>query len=153
ISLLLDGVQDPGNLGTILRTAEAAAARPVLLAPGTVDAYAPKVVRAAMGAHFRLPLVSGDWDELEPYLRGRTVWAAEVREGTPYYEVDWTQPSAIVVGSEAHGLSTQARKLATGRLTIPMAGRAESLNAAIATAIVLFEALRQRRQSGTDRGS
>ncbi len=143
-ALVLDGIQDPGNLGTILRTAEAAGARPVLLAPGTADPFAPKVVRAAMGAHFRLALVVGSWEALAPYLRGRDVWLAEAGGGIPYYEITWSRPSAVIIGSEAHGPSVQAARLATGRLTIPMVGPTESLNAAIAAAVILFEALRQR---------
>lgn len=142
--LVVDGVSDPGNLGTILRTAEAAGARPVLLAPGTGDAFAPKVVRAGMGAHFRLPLVSGSWEELEPYLEERSVWLAQAGAGTPYYQVDWRRPSALIIGSEAAGPSPEARRRATGTVTIPMEGPTESLNAAIAAAVVLFEALRQR---------
>lgn len=143
-TLVLDGVSDPGNLGTILRTSEAAGARPVLLAPGTADAFAPKVVRAGMGAHFRLPLVSGDWLELRPYLVHREVWLAEAGAGTAYYEVDWLTPSAVIIGSEANGFSAEARQLATRSVTIPMQGPSESLNAAIAAAVLLFEALRQR---------
>ncbi|MHB1005647.1 MAG: TrmH family RNA methyltransferase [Chloroflexota bacterium] len=142
--LVIDGVQDPGNLGTILRAAEATATQPVLLAPGTVDVFAPKVVRAGMGAHFRLPLVSGTWEDLEPYLRGRDVWLAEPRGGRPYYRVDWSRPSAIVVGSEATGPSAEAEARATGRLTIPMVGPTESLNAAVAASVIMFETLRQR---------
>jgi len=146
--LVVDGVQDPGNLGTILRTAEAAGATPVLLAPGSADPFAPKVVRAAMGAHFRLPLVVGDWDTIATYLVDREVWLAQAHGGVAYYEVDWKRPSALVVGSEAHGVSPEGERVATGRLTIPMVGRTESLNAAIATAVILFEALRQRQTQG-----
>lgn len=151
IALVVDGIQDPGNVGTILRTAEAAGARPVLLAPGTVDPFSPKVVRAAMGAHFCLPLVAGPWDTIGPYLQGRAVWLADVGAGVPYYEIDWSLPSAVIIGSEARGASAQAEKMATGRLTIPMVGRAESLNAAIATGVILFEALRQHAVRGDRR--
>ncbi|MHB1133868.1 MAG: TrmH family RNA methyltransferase [Chloroflexota bacterium] len=143
-ALLVDGVSDPGNLGTMLRTAEAAGARPILLAPGTADPFAPKVVRAGMGAHFRLPIISGDWDEILPFLAGRVVWLAEAGEGLPYYQVDWRGPSILIVGGEANGPSNEARQLATGTVTVPMQGPTESLNAAIAAAVVLFEALRQR---------
>ncbi len=148
-ALVLDGIQDPGNLGTILRTAEAAGTGPLLLAPGTTDPFAPKVVRAAMGAHFRLAFVVGNWDTLARYLQGRDVWLAEAGGGIPYYDVDWSRPSAVIIGSEAHGPSSQAERLATGRVTIPMAGPTESLNAAIAAAVILFEALRQRRTRKT----
>lgn len=145
VALLVDGVQDPGNLGTILRTAEAAGARPVLLAPNTVDVYSPKVVRAGMGAHFRLPLLVATWPEIATALSGRRVWLAEAQGGTPYYEVDWTEPAALIVGNEARGVGPEAAALATGSVTIPMVGPTESLNAAVAAAVILFESLRQRR--------
>lgn len=143
-ALVVDGVADPGNLGTILRTAEAAGARPVLLAPGTTDAFAPKVVRAGMGAHFRLPLLTGDWDQIDAQLAGRTVWLAEAGEGRAYYEIDWRRPSALIVGGEANGPGREARDRADGKVTIPMQGPTESLNAAVAAAVILFEALKQR---------
>jgi TrmH family RNA methyltransferase len=120
--LILDAVRDPGNLGTILRSGEAAGVGQVLLAPGTVDLYNPKVVRGAMGAHFRLPVFSHD-------------------------AVDWTQPSALIVGGEASGAGQEAAQIATGRVSIPMTGGAESLNAAMAATVILFEAARQRRIS------
>lgn len=144
-ALVIDGVQDPGNLGTILRSAEATTTAPVLLAPGTVDAFSPKVVRAGMGAHFRLPIRSANYQDIAAALTGREVWVAEPRGGVPYYDVDWTRPSALIVGSEARGPGDEARRLATGRLTIPMAGPTESLNAAVAASVIMFESLRQRR--------
>lgn len=152
MALVVDGVQDPGNLGTILRSAEATATGPVLLTPGTVDAYAPKVVRAGMGAHFRVALAAVAWDELLAYLEGREVWLAEPRGGVPYDEVDWRRRSALIVGSEARGPSEQARALATGVLTIPMAGPTDSLNAAVAASVIMFEALRQRRRAAQPSG-
>ncbi len=143
--LVLDGVADPGNLGTILRSAEAAGVAQVILAPGTVDAYGPKVVRAGMGAHFRLSLTMiGEWQQIAAHLENRAVWLAEAGQGQPYYAVDWTVPSALIIGSEAEGASEEAAKIATGRIHIPMLGPAESLNAAMAASIILFEALRQR---------
>jgi RNA methyltransferase, TrmH family len=147
-ALVVDGVADPGNLGTILRAAEAAGARPVLLAPGTVDVFAPKVVRAGMGAHFRLPLLSGAWEQIDEQLAGREVWLAEAGAGTPYYLVDWRRQCALIVGGEANGPSAQARARAKGTVTIPMQGPTESLNAAVAAAVILFEALRQRLPDG-----
>jgi TrmH family RNA methyltransferase len=147
LALVLDGLRDPGNLGTILRTADAAGVQAVFLTPGTVDAYNPKVVRAAMGAHFHLPVVALGWDALAQRLAGLALWLAEARAGEAYPRVDWRAPSALMIGSEANGPSQAARRLALGRVSIPMPGRAESLNAAVAAGIILFEAARQRAQS------
>ncbi len=145
--LILDGVRDPGNLGTILRSAESAGVGQVLLAPGSVDLYNPKVVRGAMGAHFRLPVSSCDWALIGERAEGRAVWLADAATGTYYDRVDWTQPSALIIGGEASGAGQEAARLATGRVAIPMTGGAESLNAAMAATVILFEAARQRRIS------
>jgi TrmH family RNA methyltransferase len=143
--LVVDGLSDPGNLGTLLRTAEAAGLGQVILAPRTVDVYSPKVVRAAMGAHFHLALtVARTWADVAGALAGFPTWVADVQAAFPYYAVDWTGRAALIVGSEAHGPGDDARRLATGTVGIPMPGPAESLNAAVAAAIILFEALRQR---------
>lgn len=145
--LVIDGLQDPGNLGTLLRAAEAAGVGHVILAPDTVDPYNPKVVRAGMGAHFRLPLtLAKDWDEIARLMADRPIWLADAAAGRAYYDVDWTRPSALIIGSEAHGAGREGRHLATGSIAIPMAGDAESLNAAVAASVILFEALRQRTQ-------
>ncbi len=144
--LLLDGIQDPGNLGTLLRSALGAGAHAVYLAPGTTDPYAPKVVRAAAGSHFRLPIQSLAWDSPESLLANCSQrLAAEPHAGQPYDQVDWTRPSALLIGSEAHGLSSSARTMATGSVRIPLQGGLESLNAAVAGSVILFEAARQRR--------
>ena len=145
--LVLDQVRDPGNLGTILRSAEAAGVGQVLLAPGTVDAYNPKVVRGAMGAHFRLPVATLDWPAIGQRVAGRAVWLADAAGEVAYGAVDWTQPAALIVGGEAAGAGEEAAVLATGRVSIPMAGGAESLNAAMAATVLLFEAARQHRRS------
>jgi TrmH family RNA methyltransferase len=139
-------VRDPGNLGTILRSAEAAGVGQVILAPGTVDLYNPKAVRGAMGAHFRLPVAGLDWPAIAGRLAGRAVWLADAAGETPYDQVDWAVPSALIVGGEAAGAGDQAAALATGRVSIPMAGGAESLNAAMAATVILFEAARLTRQ-------
>jgi TrmH family RNA methyltransferase len=144
--LILDQVRDPGNLGTVLRSAEAAGVGQVILAPGTVDLYNPKVVRGAMGAHFRLPVASLDWSEIGERMLGRAVWLADAAGETAYDEIEWTAPSALIVGGEAAGAGAEAAALATGRVCIPMAGGAESLNAAMAATVILFEAARQRRE-------
>jgi TrmH family RNA methyltransferase len=149
--LILDGIRDPGNLGTILRSAESAGVGQVLLAPGTVDLYNPKVVRGAMGAHLRLPVLSHDWPAISERVEGRAVWLADAAAGTAYDAVDWMQSSALIVGSEASGAGQEAERLAKGRVSIPMAGGAESLNAAMAATVILFEAARQRRLASLER--
>ena len=141
--LVLDRIRDPGNCGAILRTAEAAGVRMVYLAPGTVDPFNPKVVRAGMGAHFRLPLRTSGWEEITAALTGLQVLLAEATGGRRYDSVDWCLPTALIVGGEAEGAGQRAQAIAVA-ITIPMAGAAESLNVAIATGILLFEALRQR---------
>ncbi|HET9601973.1 MAG TPA: RNA methyltransferase [Acidimicrobiales bacterium] len=136
------GLADPGNLGTVLRTAEAAGVDAVVLTPDTVDATNPKVVRASAGALFHVPLV--DQVELgELRALGLRVLGTSSRAGTPYTETDFTGRVAIAVGNEARGLPDDAP--VDGWVTIPHAGRAESLNAAMAAAVVCFEAARQRR--------
>jgi TrmH family RNA methyltransferase len=144
--LVLDGIQDPGNLGTLLRSAEAVGVAEVLCAGGTADVYSPKVVRAAMGAHFRLAMEQDlGWEQVGERLAFVDhVYAADAEATMPYYAPDWRQPAALIVGNEAHGLSEDAQALATKTIGIPMRGRAESLNAAVAGSVILFEALRQR---------
>ena len=150
--LVSDGVHDPGNLGTLLRTSQAAGVDHVILAPGTVDPYNPKAVRAGMGAHFRLPMtLAEDWPAIAALVTARSIWLADAAARRAYYDVDWTQPSALIVGGEAHGASPEARRLATGSIAIPMAGDAESLNAAVAASVILFEARRQRALAARNR--
>lgn len=146
LALVADRLRDPGNLGTILRSANAAGVEQVILAPKTVDPYNPKVVRGAMGAHFRLPIAALSWLEIAQALAGVRVLLADVRAEQAYHEVDWTQPSALIIGGEAHGASQKARELAVATIAIPMHGGAESLNAAMAASVILFEAARQRRR-------
>nr|BBH93474.1 tRNA/rRNA methyltransferase SpoU [Thermogemmatispora argillosa] len=151
--LILDRLADPGNLGTILRTALAADVAAVLLTPGCVDAFNPKVVRAAAGAHLALPLAEElAWEEIGRRVREHCgaqlrVFLAEAGAPHLYYEQDLRRPFALIVGNEAHGPSTAARSLATSSVSIPLANGVESLNAAMATGILLYEAVRQQRQS------
>ncbi len=143
-TLIVDEVRDPGNLGTMLRTAWAAGCGHVLLPPGTVDPTNPKVVRAGMGAHFFLPVQRISWDEIRDVLADADVWLAEVTAGVPYDRVAWHKPVALVVGSEAEGAGSEARSLAAGHYVhIPMATGVESLNAAVAAGILLFAIARQ----------
>jgi len=143
--LIPDQIRDPGNLGTLLRTAAAAGAQAVLLPPETTDAFAPKVIRAGMGAHFRLPIHSMNWAEVEQVVRsaGLQVFLADM-DGQSCWETNLRQPVALVIGGEADGASESARKLANGKITIPMNGSVESLNAGMAGSILMFEVVRQR---------
>ncbi len=146
LTLLLDGMRDPGNVGTILRAAWAAGVRRVLLPPGNVDPTNPKVVRAGMGAHFYLPLLRPSREEVAVLVAGDEVWLAEAAGGIPYDRVAWEGAVTLIVGGEAEGAGPWARSLAgEQRVYIPMAPGVESLNAAMATSILLFEAARQRR--------
>ena len=143
--LILDQLRDPGNLGTVLRSAEAAAVGLTVLTPGTVDLYNAKVVRGAMGAHFRLPVASLRWTAIDELVAGRSVWLADASGEVAYDAVDWRRPSALIVGGEAAGAGEEAAALAEGRVFIPMGGETESLNAAMAATVILFEMARQRR--------
>ena len=145
-ALILDRMRDPGNLGTLLRTAAAAGAGAVFLPPGTVDAFAPKVVRSAMGAHFHLPVHALTWEEIEAQCTQHNlqVFLAAAGSGTAYTQADFRQPLALLIGGEAHGAGQRAHQLATTAIHIPMPGTAESLNAAVAAAILTFEVVRQR---------
>lgn len=147
--LIADAIQDPGNLGTMLRTAEAAGARAVITTPGTVDPFGPKVVRAGMGAHFRLLLAADvPWPALTAALGDAVPLLGADSSGARRYDaVDWTRGGALVVGNEAGGLSDAARAATDELIAIPLAPPVDSLNAAIATAVILFEAARQRRGS------
>jgi TrmH family RNA methyltransferase len=145
-ALILDQMRDPGNLGTLLRTAAAAGAGAVFLPPGTVDAFSPKVVRAAMGAHFHLSIQTLTWEAIEAQckLYHLQVFLAAAGDGTAYTQADFRQPLALLIGGEAHGAGERAHQLATTAVHIPMPGKAESLNAAVAAAILSFEVVRQR---------
>lgn len=149
--LVLDGLADPGNLGTILRTALAADVEQVLLTPNCVDYYSPKVIRAAAGAHIALPVTTElSWSAiaervLQHCQQSPQVLLAEAGGTALYYEQDLMRPFALIVGNEAHGPSQEARALATLTVSIPLANDVESLNAAMAAGIILYEAVRQAR--------
>lgn len=142
--LIPDRVRDPGNLGTMLRTAAAAGVQQALIPPGTVDPFAPKVVRSAMGAHFHLPIQQMSWTSLSAELDGLTVFLAEAHAGTLYTQADFQQPLALIIGGEAAGAGEEAQRIASQRVHIPIPGSSESLNAAMAAAILMFEVVRQR---------
>lgn len=144
--LIADNLRDPGNLGTLLRTAAAAGVQAVLLSPGSTDAFAPKVLRAGMGAQFRLPIFGLDWAAIRATCLANqlTVFQAEASGGAACWEADMRTPLALLIGSEADGASVEGRALAGETIHIPMPGQSESLNAAIAAGILLFEIVRQR---------
>ncbi len=144
-------LRDPGNLGTVLRSAEAAGAGGVVCCDGSVDVYNPKSVRASAGAVFHVPVVAGG--EARSVLAKLGEWGVErlgsrARHARPVDGVDLTVPTAFVLGNEAHGLPAVVDEVLDGHVTIPMAGRAESLNVGMAAAVLLFEAARQRRAAG-----
>ena len=143
---LPDQIRDPGNLGTMLRTAAAAGVELVVLPPAGVDFTSPKVVRSAMGAHFTVPIRQMTWHEIETLAHHHAlqVFLADVSQGLPYTQADFQSPLMLIIGSEASGASPSARTLATQSVFIPMPGKAESLNAAVAAGVLLFEIIRQR---------
>jgi TrmH family RNA methyltransferase len=160
--LILDQIRDPGNLGALLRSADAAGVDAALIPPETTDPFAPKVVRAGMGAHFRLPIHSLGWEEIRRVVEGASRSSPENRsspkgatrsriqvmladmEGQSCWEADLRSPLALIVGGEAEGASESARQLASQKISVPMAGRTESLNAAVAGSVLMFEVMRQR---------
>jgi TrmH family RNA methyltransferase len=141
--LIPDSVRDPGNLGTLLRSADAAGVQLVLLPPESVDPFSPKVLRAGMGAHFRLPIRVMSWEEIRSHVKGLKVYLADMK-GAACWKVDFLSPLALIIGGEANGATEQAHKLAGWLVSIPMLGHAESLNAAVAGSVLVFEVLRQR---------
>ncbi len=146
LALVLDSVRDPGNAGTLLRSAAAAGVDLVIFGPQTVDPFNDKVLRAGMGAHFRTPLrLCSSWEQVRQTLGdSMSFYLAEASATLSYDRVDWLQPSVLVVGGEAGGAGREARLTATP-VAIPMQSQVESLNAAMAGSIILFEAARQRR--------
>lgn len=147
--LFLDGVQDPGNVGTLIRTADAFGIHGVCCGSGTADPYSPKVVRATMGGLFRTPVFAVDGpayvEEWKTHWPDGQVILTSANADTVCYDADFQKPSLIVVGSEAFGVSQPLTELSSFAVQIPMGGKAESLNAAIAGAVILYEVSRQRR--------
>lgn len=150
LALILDEIHDPGNLGTLLRSAAACGVDAVLLSPSCADAFAPKVLRGGMGAQFQLPVLNCQWKEIKAVCeqQGLSVYLAEAGRGLLYDQANLKQPTALIVGGEAQGPGGEARKLAHASVQIPMPGKMESLNAAVAGSLLLFEAIRQRRNKG-----
>jgi TrmH family RNA methyltransferase len=130
----------------LLRSAAAAGVQAVLLPPETTDAFAPKVMRSGMGAHFRLPIRSMAWEEIAQMSKSADLQVVLAdMDGTSCWETDLRRPLALIVGGEAQGASTAARRLAERRISIPMMAQVESLNAGVAGSVLMFEVLRQRR--------
>jgi RNA methyltransferase, TrmH family len=140
-------VRDPGNAGALIRSADASGAGGVVCCDGTVDPFNPKTVRASAGSVLHLPVVTGvDSESTLDWLvsRGFTLRGAVAHAGTPHTEVDWALRSALVLGNEASGLADSMTRRLSELVTVPMVGSAESLNVAIAGAVMCFESLRQR---------
>lgn len=147
---ILDGVRDPGNAGTLIRTADAAGCSGVILLKGCVDLYAGKTIRATMGSLFHLPVVEGvSRRELISALAAAAIpiAAATLDGAIAYTAADLAGPVAVVFGNEGEGVSGEIVACATARLAIPIYGKAESLNVAAAAAVILYEAARQRRST------
>ena len=145
-ALILDQIRDPGNLGTILRSAAAAGAQVVYLSPGTVDTFSPKVLRAGMGAHFRLPIHNARWIDICSRIKSAELHAyLATSEGSDtYHDSDFQRPLILIIGGEAEGASQTAYQVADSQIKIPMPGGGESLNASVVAGILLFEIARQR---------
>ena len=139
-------LQDPGNLGTLVRSAEAFGAAGLITLPGTVSPWNQKALRASAGSVFRLPVVAAREGDVFPELTSRqiTVLAAAANQGEPVTSHDLTRSTALILGNEGSGIPPEILQRATGRVTIPIPGPVESLNAAIAGSILLYEASRQR---------
>ncbi|NPV77501.1 MAG: RNA methyltransferase [Anaerolineae bacterium] len=143
-----DAIRDPGNLGALLRSAAAAGVQAVFLTSGSADPFSPKVLRAGMGAHFRLPIFTNPWQDIYAhcinFVPPLNLFLAEAQKGLPYWQADLRAPLALIIGGEAEGPAPEIRSAAVTPLSIPMPGRFESLNAAVAAGILIFEVIRQR---------
>ncbi|KXW56318.1 RNA methyltransferase [Ferrovum sp. PN-J185] len=144
--LALDTIQDPGNVGTLLRSAAASGFNTVLLSKGCAHAWSPKVLRAGMGAHFELTIFEQVDLEKELYNPLQTVWVATLSEcSQPYYGINLAEPFTLIVGNEGAGVDSKLQLCYPNHLKVPMQGSTESLNAAVAGSIIMFESLRQRQ--------
>ncbi|TXK75144.1 RNA methyltransferase [Paenibacillus sp. N3.4] len=146
LAVVLDGVQDPGNLGTIIRSADAVGAKAVILGRGTVDLYNPKTIRSTMGSMYHLPIIEADLGLLLPRARERGVRlvTTSLQAQRSCYDTDLRQPTWLILGNEAKGVSPEVAAQSDVQVIIPMQGKAESLNVAMAATVLLFEASRQR---------
>ena len=146
---ILEDIQDPGNLGTIIRTAEGAGVDGIVMSRNTVDVYNPKTIRSTMGSIYRIPFyyspnLSDTMEELKQ--KGISIYAAHLKGKKAYYDLDLTKATAFLIGNEGNGLRKETADQAQEYMIIPMEGQVESLNAAAASVILMYEAARQRRQ-------
>lgn len=141
-AVICDRISDPGNLGTIIRTADSAGFGSVVLLPGCADVYSPKVVRSTMGSLYGIPVVQCGIEDV--MNKGFDIVCADLCGAECIYDYDFTKPFALVIGNEANGVSDELREVADGRIKIPMLGKSESLNAAVSFAVCAYEAVRQR---------
>ena len=147
MTLLLDGIQDPGNLGTIFRTAEGAGVDGIIMSSDTVDIYNPKTVRSTMGSLYRMPFFyEKDLKGVVERIKEKkvSVYAAHLKGKHAYYLEDYRRGCAFLIGNEGNGLTDELAALADTYIRIPMEGQVESLNAAIAAAVLMYEVKRQR---------
>lgn len=148
VVVILENIQDPGNLGTIIRTSEGAGVTGIIMSANTVDIYNPKVIRSTMGALFRMPFIYvPDIVDTSKRLkeRGITLLAGHLN-GTNYYKENLNLPLGVMIGNEGNGLTDELSAVADKLIKIPMEGKLESLNAAVSTAVILYEAYRQRAE-------
>ena len=149
-AIVLDGIRDPGNLGTILRTAAAMDVEAVLLTPGTTDPFSPKVMRAAMGAQFHLPIRYMSAQDIQKFCKSingieLSILLTDSNSLKTSWEADLSIPICIVIGSEADGVSANLREIGDESISIPMGSLMESFNAAVAASILMYEIKRQRK--------
>ena len=145
--VVLESVEKPGNLGAVLRSADAAGADAVIVCDPLTDLYNPNLIRSSIGAIFTVPCVACSSDECIAFLkqRGISILTAQLQDSSLYYDIDMRRPTAIVMGTESTGLTIQWRQAADAHIRIPMLGRLDSLNVSVSAAILLFEAVRQRQ--------
>ncbi len=146
--MVLEGVEKPGNLGAVLRSADAAKADAVIVCDPLTDLYNPNLIRASIGAVFTVPTVACSSEECIAFLKehGIRILTAQLQDSHLYYDTDMRQPTALVMGTESTGLTQQWREAADAHIRIPMLGRLDSLNVSVSAAILLFEAVRQRSE-------
>lgn len=147
VVMVLESVEKPGNLGAVLRSADAAGADAVIICDPLTDLYNPNLIRASIGAIFTVPVAACSSEEAIRFLKDRNfkILTAQLQDSHLYYDTDMTGPTAIVMGTESTGLSDLWRKAASAHIRIPMLGRLDSLNVSVSAAILLFEAIRQRQ--------
>ena len=150
--VVLEAVEKPGNLGAVLRTADAAGADAVIVADPLTDLYNPNLIRASIGAVFTVPTVPAPTEEVIPWLkaRGIQILTAQLQDSSLYYDVDMKCGTAIVMGTESTGLTQPWREAADAHIRIPMLGRLDSLNVSVSASILVYEAVRQRHSGGRE---